>query len=487
MKLSHSLNENILTAKSILPIGTSFDLITRQFSFGSLNAYFVGVNGLCKLDVLQNLFLNLQAPLFRMDSNLSDIRSWVLGKVGYAQISIESDWDVLIRNVLSGPCLLFLDGFCEALVIDTRTYPARGISEPDTEKVIRGSKDGFVETLLFNANLIRRRIRSPKLTFQITQVGTDSKTDLSIAYIKGLAEESLIHNVLHTLKGIQATSLTMGVKSLEELLLKKHWYHPLPAFFTTERPDVACSYLMEGYILLLVDNTPEVMVLPCSIFQFTQSPEDYYKSFVVGSYIRIIRLFCTFITLFLLPCFLLLAANPSLLPSASSFLITGSFTSMQLFFYVLIAELLLDLFKYSSSHAPGGFSGSFAIIGGLLIGDVAVKLHWASTEVIFYSAATLLASLTLTNIAFSDAIRIYRLFLIILTGLFGLPGFISGVLLIFVSIITTPTFGKKSYFWPLLPFDGKALSTLLIRYPTFKAQPSHACHHKDKAKKTTSP
>ena len=481
MSLSKRLQENIDIISDILPIGKSFDLITRTISFGTLQAYFVGINGMCKLDLLQDILSTLQSPLYQLDVNPPNIKDWVENKIGYAQISLCNDMDILIKQVLSGPALLFLDGYDQALIIDTRTYPARGIHEPETEKIMRGAKDGFVETVLFNTNLIRRRIRSHRLTFEITSLGTESKTDIVIAYMNGLAEKDLLIKIREKLSNIQADSLTMGIKSLEELILPKKWYHPLPTFFSTERPDVACSYLLEGYILLMADTTPAALVLPCSLFQFTQSPEDYYKSSIVGSYIRAVRFICLFLSLFLFPMFLLIASMPDLFPSIN-LLPTGSLSSSRLFFYVIIAELLLDLFKYSSSHVPGGFSGSLALVGGLLIGDVAVKLNWASTEVIFYSAATLLASLSLTSIELSESIRIYRLFLTILTGFFHLPGFLIGVLLILLSVVTTPVFGGRCYFWPLVPFNFPALKTLLIRYPTFRAQPNHIWHHNNDKK-----
>ena len=483
MNLTNSLQDNINTAKSILPIGKSFDIITRNITFGETDSYLIGINGFCKQELIQTIFSDLQDPHYRLDINLSSMKEFVESKIGYSQVSLSSDWDELIKNVLSGPCILLIDGFDEALIIDTRSYPTRGVSEPDTEKIIKGSKDGFVETLLFNTNLIRRRIRSPKLIFEIMSAGSDSKTDIALSYMNGLAEGELLNKIKEKLKSIDANSLTMGIKSLEELLLPKKWYHPLPAFFSTERPDVACSYLMEGYILIIVDNTPAAFVLPCSIFQFTQSPEDYYQSTIVGNYIRIVRFMCIILSLFLMPVFLLLASNPSLLPSGVSLLPTGEVEPVRVFIYVLIAEFLLDLFKYSSSHAPEGLSGSLSIVGGLLIGDVAVKLQWASTEVIFYSAATVLATLSLSSIELADSIRIYRLFLIILTGFFNIWGFIAGIALILLSVITTPSFADKSYFWPLYPFNPAALKTLLFRYSTFKAQPSKTWSHADKGKK----
>ena len=278
---------------------------------------------------------------------------------------------------------------------------------------------------------------------------------------------------------------------MEELLAPRKWYHPLPSLFRTERPDVACSYLLEGYILLLIDTTPSVLVLPASIFQHSQSPEDYYKAPLTGNYIRFYRFLCVLISLFLMPVFLLFSTSPQLLPAGISLLPTGELSPIRIFIYVLFAELALDLFRYSSSHTPDGFSGALSIVGGLLIGDVAVKLQWASSEIIFYAAATVLASLSLSSIELSDAVRMYRLFLILCTGtgvLFpqisflpfstGLVGFLIGCLFIVLSVITTPTPFGRSYFWPLVPFNREALRSLLFRYPAKRKQPPQIWNRK---------
>ena len=481
--ISTSLQDNINTLKELLPLSKSFDLLTRRIELCHLDSFFVGINGYCDDRVLHTIFTDLQALDFSTEETTNDSKE-LIQKLTHAlpvgQVQHYPDFEPLIRNLLSGTILLFFDGINEGFTIDIREYPARSIEQPENEKVIRGAKDGFVETLLFNANLIRRRIRSPKLTFEIFSVGSQSKTDVSIAYVDGEADKDLLETVRKRLKKIDVSALTMGTKSMEELLVPHRWYHPLPSLFRTERPDVACSYLLEGYILLMVDTTPSVLILPCSVFQFSQSPEDYYKSPIVGNYIRFYRFLCGLVSLLLLPTFLLLASNPGLLPSGISLLPTGELSPLKLFIYVLFAEIALDLFKYSSSHTPSGFSGSFAIIGGLLIGDVAVKLEWASTEIIFYAAATLLASLSLSSIEYAEAIRMYRLFLLLCTGFLGVTGFWAGCILILLSVITTPAAFERSYFWPLCPFNWKALRALLFRFPTKQKQPPQIWNHRGK-------
>lgn len=429
-KLSSQIDENIETAKEILPIGTSFDMITRDLFLGETRGYWIGINGFCRTEILQQIFSDLQNPLYMKDSCIEDIRHYMNAKIGYAQVSLTEDWDEIVKNILSGPSVLLIDGFDQAIIMDVRTYPARGIDEPDTEKVTRGSRDGFVETMLFNTNLIRRRIRSPRLTFEVKSVGTESKTDVAIAYVKGSVNEELLDTLRKKLDSLEVTSLTMGTKSLEELLVHKRWYNPLPSLHSTERPDVACSYLMEGYILLIVDNSPETLILPCTIFQFTQSPEDYYKSPVVGNYFRLVRFGCIFISLLLMPLFLLITAYYPELSDKWKLLTSGRIPPINLIFYVLIVEFGLDLFKNSASLSSSRFSGSLSIVGGLIIGDIAVSLNWATVEVLFYASITLLTSVALSSMEFGDAIRVYRIFIILMTAVFRLWGFIGGLILV---------------------------------------------------------
>lgn len=479
MKVSTSIDENITQIHSIFPIKTSFDFITRDLLLGDTRAYWIGINGFCKTELLQRIFSDLQSPSYMENPVIEDIERYMNSKIGYAQVSLMDDWDAIMKEVLSGPTVLFIDGFAKAILLDVRDYPTRGIEEPDVEKVTRGSRDGFVETMLFNTNLIRRRIRSPKLTFEVHSLGAESKTDVAISYLEGYINIDVLEELRKAFKNLHVTSLTLGSKSLEELLVKKRWFNPLPCIQVTERPDVACSYLMEGHILLIVDNSPAVIILPCTIFQFTQSPEDYYKNPLIGNYFRLVRFGCIFASLLLMPCFLLTAAYFPEFIDKWHMVSSADLPVSTIIFYVLVVEFILDLFKYSTSLSSSKYAGSLSIVGGLIIGDIAINLNWASMEVLFYAAITLLTSLALSSIEFSDAIRIYRVFLILTTGFMGLWGFIGGLVIISLSVITTPTFAGMSYFWPLCPFDWQALRNLLFRFPTSKAQPSKVWKRKE--------
>lgn len=470
MQVSEKLVDNINKLNEIFPVGKSYDIVTRTFYFQDTKAYWIGINGLCDNTLLQQIVTNLQDPTYTMDAKINNLQLFMESKIGYVQTELCNDWDKIIKNILSGPSAIFVDGFPAAVLLDTRKYPARSIEEPDTEKASRGAKDGFIETLSSNTALIRRRIRNPKLSFERKSVGSESKTDIAIAYVEGSIDNNLLTELKQKLDNVMIPALTMGPKSLEELIVKKRWWNPLPQIRYTERPDVACSFLLEGYILLIVDNFPCAMVFPCTLLQFTQNPEDYYQNPTVGNYLRLLRFVCILISLFLLPVFLLFGMYSMELPLGFKLVSDNSLNPMKLFAYVMLVELSLDIFKYSSMNASSGLSNSLGLIGGIIVGDVAMELKWATPEAVFFGAITMLATLSISSQEFGQAIRLYRYLLVILTGFLRIWGFGIGFLLILISVVTTPSFAGKSYLWPLIPFEWKALKTLLFRYPNAKYQ-----------------
>ena len=506
-QIQKDLSENMATLRKTLPLGRSFDLITRDLLLGNLGnvqALWIGLNGFCVSEMLEKLFSALQGtdaentlptsskalnsptqqtfgealntptqqPSNKSSENVSPLHAYVEERACIAQISYATTFDDALDKLTAGNSLLFVDGYAEAVVLDTRAYHSRSVEEPDLEKMTRGARDGFIEILLTNANLIRRRIRSPKLIFEMHSVGKTGKTDVAIAYLEDRADPELVQKISQKIDSLKITALTMGTKSLEELLVKRRFFNPLPSLQMTERPDVAASYLAEGYVLILVDNTPMVLVLPCTIFHFTQTAEDYYKNPLVGTYLRFIRFLCMPVALLFLPLFLLITAYYPQLAEKLQLISTEVPTRGHLFFYVLVVEFFLAMFQYSASLSSDRFSGALSIVGGLLIGDMAVSLHWSTSEVLFYGGITLLATISVSCVELSDSLRLYRMFLILCIFFGGVPGFWIGLGLVLLSILTTPTFGGYSYFWPLIPWNGKALVNLLLRTPTAKAQPS---------------
>ncbi len=368
--------------------------------------------------------------------------------------------------VLSGALALIVDGVDEGILIDAREYPVRSPQEPELEKVSRGSRDGLVETIIFNTALIRRRLRDPNLIFEITSVGKRSKTDVVIAYLDDLVDKQLLKEVQDKINKIDVGALVMAEKTLEELLIKKHWYNPLPQVKFTERPDVVAAHLLEGHIAIIVDTSPSIMLLPVTMFHFTQHAEDYYQNIMVGTYYRWIR-FLGMLSAFLLPpLWLLLVENKELLPNFLQFIGPKDEFTIPLTIQLLLLEFGLDILRISSIHTPSALNTSLGIIGGLILSDLAVKVGIFVPETVLYMAIAGIGTFATPSLEFALAIRIFRLFLLIMTGLIGIWGFVGALIIIFIIICSCRSFKYgKAYTWPLIPLKLKPLSHILFRMP----------------------
>ena len=282
--ISNQLEKNIQEFKNRLPIGKSFDLIAREITIGAHKAYYLLINGLIDSSLVLRLFQHFQGD--EETKGVHSLESFLKIQLGNSEVTKERSFDKLVTSILSGFTVLIIDGFEEAMILDMREYPARSPEEPDLEKVTRGARDGMVETLVFNTALVRRRIRDPKLIYEIKEVGTRSHTDVAIGYIQGVADPKLVQHIVQTISNLDTEALVMGEKTLEELMIKKRWYNPFPQAKFTERPDVVSAHLLEGHVALFVDNSPSVMLFPATLFHFTQHSEDYYQNPLVGTFIR---------------------------------------------------------------------------------------------------------------------------------------------------------------------------------------------------------
>ena len=329
---------------------------------------------------------------------------------------------------------------------------------------MRGARDGFVETLIFNTALIRRRIRNPALTMSYLSVGSSSRTDIAICYMADRADQSLIDKVKSKLASVHTDALAMGHESLAEVLIKKRWYNPFPKIRYTERPDTAAAQLMEGSVLILCDTSPQVMILPTSIFDFMQETNDFYFPPLTGTYIRLVRHVVFWLTLFLTPTWYLLIMHPDLLPSWLSFIIPTEVGRIPIIAQLLLVEFMIDGLRMASLNTPSMLSNSLSVVGGLILGDFAVNIGWLIPEVILYMAFVAIANFTQRSYELGYAFKFMRMGLLILTAIGGIWGYAAGILLIVILLLTNVTVtGKRSYLYPVIPFHGKALKSLFFR------------------------
>ena len=360
---------------------------------------------------------------------------------------------------------MVVEGYSDAIIIDARTYPVRSVGEPDNDRVLRGPHDGFVETLVFNTALLRRRIRDTALTMELHSVGKVSQTDVVVCYMKGKVNEKMLDVLRKKLDSVDVNSLTMGQQSLIDCLVPKQWFNPFPKVRYTERPDSAAASILEGSMVLMIDNSPAAMIIPTGIFDFLQDTNDYYMSPVIGSYMRIIRMLIFAMTMLLVPVWLLFVQNPEYIPEWLSFIKIEEPNTVPIVAQLFIVEIVIDAMRLASINTPQSLSSSFGVIGALVLGEFAVSAGWFVSETVLYMAFVALTNFTQPSYELGYAFKLFRMMLIGLIALFNLWGFIAGLVLIIVEIAATKTVTGQSYLYPLIPFNGRALSSLLLRKP----------------------
>ncbi len=462
-RIRKKLDENLLYLNERLNIGEkNFDLIQREFTVGGRRAALLFVDGLLAGQVT-TLVMNALLRARREDIIPGTIEKIIHEVIPYMEVSVVDDLEESIREFLAGPMALFIDGERQAILIDTREYPGRTPDEPDVERITRGSRDGFVETLIFNIALIRRRIRDPQLRVEAIKIGRRSVTDVALLYIEDIAFPEVVKRVRSRLKEIRVDALPMAEKTVEEYLTGSFW-NPFPEVRYTERPDVAATHLLEGHVLIVVDTSPSVMIAPVTLFHHMQHAEEFRHDAIIGTYIRWVRLIGVFLSFFLIPVWMLLVLEPGLRPRALDFLGPKQEASIPLFLQFVIAHFGLDLLRMASIHTPSPFATALGLLAGLLIGQIAVEVGFFVPEVLLYTGLIAIGIFSTPSWELSMANRVVLLLLLILTGTLRLPGLLLGLALLALRLLTTRSFGFP-YLWPLVPLDLLALRRVFLRQP----------------------
>lgn len=443
MKISKIIQENISYINEILPVKESFDIIERDIVIGGRESCFFFVDGFMKDEVMSKVM----DTLFKLTPEQMPTSSTELSRtmISYVEVDTFSEFDEIIKNILSGVTCLFVNGYDACIAIDCRTYPARSVDEPAQDKSLRGSRDGFVETLVFNTALIRRRIRDPHLTMKMLEIGSSSRTDVVLCYMSDRVNPQLLQILTEKLKEMKKSDLKMNQQSLAELLFKRKWYNPFPKFKYTERPDTATACLLEGKIIMLVDTSPSAMILPTSIFDMIEEANDYYFPTLTGIYLKLSRSLITIMTVFLTPLFLLFMQNPRWMPDVFDFVLVRDTVNIPLYFQLLLLELSIDGLRLAALNTPSMLSTPLSVIAGIVMGEFSVKSGWFNSEVMLYMAFVAVANYTQPNFELGYALKFMRLLLLTLTAVFNLPGFIAGCILIICSICFNRTVSGRSY------------------------------------------
>ena len=460
-KLTGSLQADMSYLNYVLDADKNFDIIYRVIRMGGREACMYLIDGFCKDDLVQKLlqyFMDLTP-----DKLPEDMHGLSKQFTPYVEVELADSCDTLVHSLLSGMFLLLIDGYEKALLIDSRTYPARGVEEPEKDKVLRGSKDGFVETLVSNTALIRRRIRSADLHMEMFSAGESFRTDIVLCYMKKRVEGRFLEEIRTKIQNIRADSLTMNQESLAECLYQRRWYNPFPKFKYTERPDAAAAQVLEGNIVILVDNSPSAMILPTTIFDVVEEADDYYFPPITGTYLRLTRFLISMLTYLVTPTFLLLVNNSDWIPESFSFIMLKEEPNLPLIWQFLVLELAIDGLKLAAVNTPNMLSTPLSVMAALVLGEFSVNSGWFSPEVMLYMAFVAIANYTQQNYELGYALKFLRIMTLLLTQWFGPWGYGGGILIAVLAICCNRTVSGTSYIYPLVPFDWDKLKSRLIR------------------------
>ncbi|WP_368408227.1 spore germination protein [uncultured Eubacterium sp.] len=457
--ISDNLQMNVEKIDKLLYVEQSFDLLKRELTVGNRKAVMYYINGFCDSDMIQKIeefFCKLKA-----DEIPDTPERFVRDKIPYVQIDLYKDQYNVVTFILSGVVCLLVEGFEKAMLIDIRKYPDRSIEEPEKYKVLRGSRDGFVENIIRNTALIRRRIRDPKYMCEVVQVGRSSRTDIAVCYMSDKADKKLLNYIKKQLREIKTDALPMNQESLSECLHKGHWFNPFPKFRYTERPDTVAAEILEGQICILVDNSPAAMLLPTTIFDVIEEADDYYFPPITGTYLRLARTIVTLVSLILTPLFLLYANNPEFVPDWLFFTKITEPQYVPIFLQLLILELAVDGLKLAAINTPSTLNTPLSLIAAIIIGEFAVNTGWFNEQTMLYMAVVAIANFTHENYELAYSIKFLRLIMLVLTQLFNLTGLIIGLVITVLTIVSNRTIARTSYIYPLYPFD---LKKFLLRF-----------------------
>ena len=459
---AYDINTRVLRKK--LRVEENFDVIERHLNLGGTEACFFYIDGFVKdaemLRIMQ--FLLSEKKI----GGAEDLER----RLPYVEVEIVDTVEKVVRAVLSGQSALLCDSFgAEAILLDLRTYPARDTAEPESDRVMQGARDGFVETLVMNTALIRRRIRDPNLTMEHFSIGGSSNTDVVMCYVKGLADERDVGEIKKRILSTKPKSLTLGYQSLAELLIDKGWFNPFPKIRTTERPDTASAQLLEGSVIVLCDTSPLAMILPTSIFDYLEESSDFCFPPLTGTYLRLVRTAILLLSVVITPLWYLALKYDAVLPDTLDFLIPDDPGALPIILQLFFAEIAIDGLKIASMNTPDILSNSLSVVGALILGDFAVSVGWLSDDVILYMAFIAIANFAQQNYELGYAFKFVRMLTLLLVWLFGILGFVLGMLIFILLVVTNSTISSsRGYLYPLVPFDGKALLHYFYRRPKNK-------------------
>ncbi|MFM9329393.1 spore germination protein [Paenibacillus mesotrionivorans] len=465
------LHDNLADIDTLL--GESADIIRRNFRLADAAGegrpgQCIYTDGLVKAEYVNDILRALIVYAAEISFGLNEeeaaqqLQERLLVNGG---VSIVERLGSCIDAVLAGDTVILIEGIAKGIVISTRGWEGRSVDEPATESVVRGPRDGFVESIRSNSAHIRRRIRDPMLRVDALQVGTRTKTDINVLYIKGLVKKGLVEEVTKRLRSIKVDGI-LESGYIEEFIEDA----PLSPFTTiqsTERPDKAASALLEGRAVILVDNTPFCLIVPTYFWQSFQASDDYYSRYWVGSFLRLVRYLAFMISLALPSVYVMLVSfHQEMIPTGLAFTIASGreVVPFPVLLEALFMEFAFELMREAGLRMPKPVGQAVSIVGSLIIGQAAVQAGLVSPFMVIIVAITGISSFAIPNYAASFSIRLIRFPLLLASGTMGLLGFVGVFFTMVVHAISLRSFGEP-YLAPASPFRPSDQQDLLLRFP----------------------
>lgn len=446
---SKDLDKNLQKIKEILK--DCDDVVYREVKVGKEQKYrcvIVFIDGLVDKNLIHE---NLFKPLMHVSRDLrpspSSIKENLFDLIKYANISAGEINEVesineAIDSILIGETVVIIDKYKKIMTVSSRGWQTRGISEPQSETVIRGPRDGFTETIKTNISSVRRRIRDPRLKLKMMQIGERSKTDVALMYMEDIVNEEILEEVKKRIEGIKIDAVIES--SYIEQFIEDDRYSIFPQVENTERPDSVSAALYEGRVAILVDNTPFALLVPTTIATFMQSSEDYYDRWPIATLIRIIRYIGAFVALLSPALYIAITSyHPGMLPTALALYVASTriYVPFPAYIEAFIMEITIEFLREAGTRLSGPIGTTIGIVGGLVIGQAAVEAGIVSPLMIIIVALTTIATFMLPSYGFSGAFRIIRFMFMVFAAVFGLYGIMLALILLGTHLVRLKSFG----------------------------------------------
>lgn len=468
--ISRRVKEDVKYMKELLKDNS--DIVFREFRIHELNAAIVFIDGLADKSFISDYIMESVMHEESVKYHVDEIKERILAVADMKEVDTLKDG---INAVLSGETLLLIDGLRVGYVIATRAWPARGVSEPSGETVIRGAREGFTETMRFNTALVRRRVRDTRLRVVPKSLGTRSKTDVVVMYIEDIVNKSIVDELNKRVDNIEIDAVLDS--GYVEQLIEDNPFSLFPQIQSTERPDVVAAALYEGRVAMLVDNSPFAIIAPATLPTLFQSPDDYYQRWINASLMRILRTIAVVLSLILPALYVAITSyHTAIIPSRLAYSIAASREGVPFPSVVetLIMEFSFALLLEAILRLPRPIGSTIGIVGGLIIGQAAVSAGIVSPLMIIITSLTAITEFITPNYEVSIALRCTRFLLIIASSVLGLYGIMLGLILLLTHLLRLKSFGIP-YLAPAVSPDANDLKDMFIKLPLryFKKRPNY--------------